>query len=220
VISEVAESKQVRVYLVVRHETLRRHICNALAANDTLYVLPGSDTAVQDMAAILTLRPDVVLVDLQLADCRGIQVIEFVRSEGFDGEIVALAAEDSTSTLFDALVAGATGYLLKREFSFANLASIVECVAGDSTAQTPGIKRRVVSFFHSPKPPAATLPHETISPREREILSLLERGYSSKEVSRILNVSYETVRTHKRNLFRKLEVKSVTEAIAARRLAG
>lgn len=176
------------------------------------YYQNGSDA----IAKLPEDRPDVVLVDLQMPGISGIECIQQVRSALPQTLFLALTSHSDDEHIFEALKAGATGYLLKRSAPAEILQAILEVRAGGSPMSTY-IARRVVQSF-SPQHSVKTLPdNETqLSAREEEILKQLTQGYLYKEIAVHLDISLDTVRTYIRRIYQKLQVHSRTEAVVKR----
>lgn len=161
------------------------------------------------MKAIPQLEPDVVLVDINLPGMSGIELIALLK-EQTASQFLVLTVYDNSENIFQALAAGASGYLLKRGIPARLLSAIREVNEGGSP-MSASIARQVVQSFHrSPESVAET---QKLSPREAEILKLLADGLLYKEIADQLFISYETVRTHVRRIYEKLHVRTRTEAV-------
>lgn len=152
---------------------------------------------------------DVVLMDIGLPQLSGIQVIQKLKPLRPETQYVAFTIFDDDSNVFDALRAGATGYVLKSSPASEILNAILEVEAGASPMSS-SISRRVINHFARTHVEADELP---LTPRETEILELLAEGLRYKEIADQLFISLDTVRTHIRNIYLKLEVSNKTEAI-------
>lgn len=152
------------------------------------------------------LRPDVVLMDLNLgAGASGIECTRRLKAEIPETQILVVTAHGDNERVFQALQAGANGYLLKRTASPELLTAIRE-VAHGGAPMTGEIARRVIEVFRKPEPdnPGAA----ELSPRESEILQLVAQGYANKEIADRLNLSFDTVRTRLKRIYEKLHVRS------------
>jgi DNA-binding NarL/FixJ family response regulator len=127
-------------------------------------------------------------------------------------QVIMLTVYEDTENIFNALAAGASGYLLKRTSSAELLESIREVHRGGSP-MTAHIARKVVQSFQRSKSAAAEAT-EDLSPREREVLDCLSQGFLYKEIAEKLGISYETVHTYIRRIYEKLQVRTRTEAVA------
>jgi DNA-binding NarL/FixJ family response regulator len=125
--------------------------------------------------------------------------------------VIMLTAYEDDDLIFQALKAGANGYLVKQTPPSEILEAIREVHEGGAPMSS-NIARKVIHSFHERGPGES--PTETLSPREREILDLLARGYMNKEIADTLSIAFQTVHTHVRNIYSKLHVRSRTEAVA------
>lgn len=167
-------------------------------------------SAEEAMKRLPALRPEVVLVDLQLPKKSGAECIRALKNSLPETRWLVVTQFDDGDLLFSALQAGADGYLLKRA-STAAIVEAIRSVAAGGGAMSPSICRRVLDYFQaaSPLPDAQSV----LSEREVTILQLARRGKRAKEIARALHLSYETVRTHFRNIYRKLHVHSLRGAV-------
>ena len=165
-------------------------------------------------AAIATLpaeKPSVVLMDINLPGMSGIECVHRLKPLLPDTQFVMLTVYEDADHIFNALTAGASGYLLKRMPRAELLAAIKDVHAGGSPMSSH-IARKVVQSFQRPglQPSDA----EDLSPREREVLELLSRGYLYKEIAVSLQISGPTVNTYIRRIYEKLHVRSRSQAVA------
>lgn len=156
-------------------------------------------------------RPNVVLMDINLPGMNGVECVRQLKPLLPETQIVMLTVYEDTDNIFNALAAGASGYLLKRTTSAELLAAIQDVQKGGSP-MTTHIARKVVQSFQ--RPAAAAGPTEDLSPREREVLDCLAQGFLYKEIADKLGISYETVHTYIRRIYEKLQVRTRTEAVA------
>ncbi|MGA2750443.1 MAG: response regulator transcription factor [Verrucomicrobiota bacterium] len=156
-------------------------------------------------------KPSVVLMDINLPGLSGIEGVRRLKPILPDAQFLMLTVYEDADHVFEALEAGATGYLLKQTPRCELLASIKDVYAGGSP-MTSNIARRVVQAFQRQD---ATVPESAkLSPREREVLELLARGYLYKEIMHSLNVSRGTLNTYVRRTYEKLHVRSRAQAVA------
>jgi DNA-binding NarL/FixJ family response regulator len=156
-------------------------------------------------------KPRLVLVDINLPGQSGIECVRRLKPIMSDTQFVMLTVYEDTAHIFDALKAGASGYLLKRTPREELIAALKQVQEGGSP-MTSYIARKVVqSFYQTPVDRPET---EGISPREREVLELLARGYFYKEITESLGISMSTVNTHVRRIYEKLHVHSRAQAVA------
>ena len=171
-------------------------VCSCMSAEEALTVIPD-------------LQPDVVLMDIFLPRMSGIECLARLKAKMPEVQIVILTAMDNQELLFMALEAGADGYLLKRTKAVDLRRALLD-VLGGGVPMTSQIARRLIeSFRKNPKNRDDSL---NLSPREEQILQLVSKGHSNKLIADNLGMSFDTVRTHLKRVFKKLHVKSRTEA--------
>jgi DNA-binding NarL/FixJ family response regulator len=154
--------------------------------------------------------PDVVLTDIGLPGMDGIEGIRLLREKFPKLPFIALTVYDDDERIFDALCAGACGYLLKNTQPARLLDALREVVAGGAP-MSPEVAKRVIMLFQNFVPPKASGCH--LTPQEKELLKLLVDGHSYKTAAIHLKISYHTVSFHLRNIYEKLEVHSKSEAV-------
>lgn len=156
-------------------------------------------------------KPDVILTDIGLPGMSGIEGTAIMRKQFPDVPILALTVYDNDRHVFDALCAGATGYLLKNTAPARLLESIKEAVDGGSP-MSPEVARRVVKLFREFRPPEHASYHLTA--QETELLKLLIEGHHKKTAAREMGISTNTISFHLKNIYLKLQVHSKTEAVS------
>ena len=156
-------------------------------------------------------KPDVVLMDINLPGINGVECVRRLKQTAPEIAAVMLTAYEDTENIFNALAAGATGYLLKRAPRAELLDAIREVRRGGSP-MTTHIARKVVQSFQKASPAAQT--GETLSAREQEVLDHFSQGFLYKEIAEKMGISYETVHTYIRRIYEKLQVRTRTEAVA------
>jgi len=156
-------------------------------------------------------QPDVILTDIGLPGMSGIDGIEILRERYPQVPIVALTVYDNDEKVFNALCAGASGYLLKNTPPARLLESIREVIDGGAP-MSPEAARRVVRLFREFRPPETA--DYRLTPQETELLKLLIEGHHKKTAAREMGISTNTVSFHLKNIYSKLQVHSKTEAVA------
>lgn len=157
---------------------------------------------------------DVALLDIALPDGSGIDLIRRINAELTATTPVVITIYDDDATLFEALAAGAMGYILKG-VKTTNLIEQLRRIDSDEPPISPQIARRMLSFFKAAAPAqrhGATLPEANLTNREIEVLSLLGKGLTATEIAGILGMSQNTCATHIKSIYRKLNVSSRAEA--------
>ncbi|MEI8044641.1 MAG: response regulator transcription factor [Verrucomicrobiota bacterium] len=168
---------------------------------------PSGEAALE---AIPPHRPDVVIMDIGLPDISGIECTARLKALLPDTQILILTVYADNEKVFQALQAGASGYLLKRSTPAEILQGIVDVHHGGAP-MTGEIARKVVQSFR--KQASDTAAAYRLTPREHEVLTLLAQGYVTKEIANNLAISFDTVRFHLKNIYIKLHVRSRSEAI-------
>jgi DNA-binding NarL/FixJ family response regulator len=169
---------------------------------------PDAESAIAQMG---DRTPNVALIDINLPGLNGIECVRSLKQRLPDTQFVMLTVYEDSDHIFDALSAGATGYLLKRTPRQALLASLREVHAGGSP-MTSNIARKVVRSLQQPK--AKTSAIDELSKRENEVLALLAEGYLYKEIADRIGISQPTVSTYVRRIYEKLQVHSRGQAVA------
>jgi len=156
-------------------------------------------------------RPDVILTDLGLPGLSGIEGIRILKERYPETPTVVLTVYDDEEEIFDALCAGASGYLLKNTPP-ARLLECLQEVVGGGAPMSPEVARRVVKLFREIRPPARA--SHNLTPQETELLKLLVEGHNYKTAAAELGITTNTVSFHLRNIYAKLQVHSKSEAVA------
>jgi len=156
-------------------------------------------------------KPSVVLMDINMPGMSGIECVRRLKPQMPTTQFVMLTVYEDPDHIFKALSSGASGYLLKRTPRAELLAAVKDVYAGGSPMSS-NIARKIVQSFQRFSPSPAE--PDNLSPREREVLELLARGYLYKEIAEALHISVPTVNTHIRRIYEKLHVRSRSQAIA------
>ena len=202
---------RVRVFLVDDHSMFRSGVRAELSgAGDSGVEVVGEAGGVGEaVAAIAKVRPEVVLLDVHMPDGGGRAVLERVRAAQPDVLFLALSVSDAAEDVIGVIRAGARGYVTKT-IAADDLAEAVERVREGDAVFSPRLAGFVLDAFAGDLPPGTSLDPELdlITPREREVLRLLARGYTYKEIARRLQVSIKTIETHVSSVLRKLQLSS------------
>jgi DNA-binding NarL/FixJ family response regulator len=156
-------------------------------------------------------NPEVVLMDINLPGLNGVECVRRLKPLLPSTQIIMLTVYNQTEHIFEALAAGATGYLLKNAKPEELLIAIRDVHEGNSPINSSIARKIVQSFQKTARPGIETT---ALSPRELEVLDLLAKGYLYKEIAEKIGISFATVRTHVRHIYEKLHVRSRTEAVA------
>lgn len=171
---------------------------------------PDAESALMEIPDV---RPDVTLMDINLSGLDGVECVRRLKPQLPGTQVIMLTVYQNTGHIFNALAAGATGYLLKQTPPD-ELLSAIKSVHGGGSPMSSHIARKIVQYFQQPA--QSTDGEQKLSPREVEVLDLLVKGYLYKEIADSMSVTYATVHTHIRHIYEKLHVRSRTEAVAKR----
>ena len=194
-----------RVILVDDHAMFRSGVRAELG--DRVDVVGEAGGVAEAVAIITDRRPDVVLLDVHMPDGGGLAVLEAVSKQLPGTRFLALSVSDAAEDVIALIRAGASGYVTKT-ISSDDLADAIARVADGDAVFSPRLAGFVLDAFRdAPVPPAAVDPEiDLLTPREREVLRLLARGYAYKEIASQLFISIKTVETHASNVLRKLQL--------------
>ena len=197
---------------IVEDDAQARKILANWISRDSGFRLAGDwGTAESALAPLAEKKPHVVLMDINLPGISGVEAVRKLKPLMPDTQFVMLTVYEDTDHIYNALAAGASGYLLKQT-PREELLHALNDVHNGGSPMTSNIARKVVQSFRHPG--AATLEGEDLSPREQEVLDLLARGYLYKEIAERLNISVPTVNTYVRRMYEKLHVRSRAQAVA------
>jgi DNA-binding NarL/FixJ family response regulator len=194
-----------KLIIVDDHEALREGLEVMLThGGDEVVGVAGNVAAALDLVDVAD--PDVAIVDIRLPDGSGIALTRELLQRLPELGVILYTGDSDADLLYEGLDSGARGYALKAG-SMAELRSAIECVAGGGSYVDPRLDRVLLS-------PRATARVPQLSPREREIMHLMAEGRTAEAVGEEISVSVETVRTHVRNVIRKLQARNRVHAIA------
>ena len=199
------------VVIVEDDAGIREMLCRVVRKADGLELIAEFGDGEAAVAGIRKLKPSVVVMDIQLPGMSGIECTRAVREVSPGTQVLVFTVFGDSEHVFEALKAGASGYLLKRT-SREEIVESIEMVKDGGAPMSGAIARLVVESFRS-EPANKSKACENLTPREEEILGLLAKGYLAKEIADQLSISFFTVRFHIRKIYEKLHVRSKTEAI-------
>lgn len=208
----------IRVAVVEDQDDIREGLLRLIGTAEGFESVAGFSNAEDALADLPAHCPDVVLMDVQLPGMDGIECVRRLKVACPDVQFMMLTVYEDDEHIYQALVAGASGYVLKKTAPARLLEAIADLHAGGSPMSSQ-IARKVVQAFASRPPseeqavPETSPEAEQLTRREMEVLSYMARGYRYREVADALFVSVETVRTHLRHVYEKLHVRSRTEAV-------
>lgn len=207
---------RISVAIVEDDRALRENWSRLLNAHPRLRCVAACESADAALRQLPECRPDVVLMDINLPGMSGIRCTALLKQRLPKVQILVVTVYSNNNCIFEALKAGANGYLLKSNSSEEVIRSIVELTEGGAP-MTGQIARRVIEAFRRPAP--RRVDEAQLTARENEILRLLAQGYANKEIASQIEVGVSTVRTHIEHIYEKLHVHCRTQA-AAKYLGG
>ena len=198
------------VAIIEDDSELRESFRETLAASAAWSVVGCFARAETALPAIEAAPPAVAIVDIQLPGISGIECVRKLKPLCPDTQFLMVTVFDNADRVFEALAAGASGYLLKRDAPL-RLMEALEDVLGGGSPMSSAIARKVVQHFQQPAAPSQE--DYNLTTRETEVLDLLSKGALYKEIASDLDIRIETVRFHLNNIYRKLHVRTRTEAV-------
>jgi DNA-binding NarL/FixJ family response regulator len=210
--------EQVKVLVVDDHPVFREGFAALLENIDEVAVVGTAANGVDALAAVGELAPDVVVMDVQMPDMDGIEATRRVLTEHPGVGVVVLTMSEEDATVFDAVRAGARGYLLKGAEP-AEVVRAITTVAAGGVVFGAVLASRIASFFQN-APTAAMSKFPTLTAREHQILDLVAAGLSNAQIAERLYLSQKTVRNHVHAVLTKLQAADRAEAIVRARDAG
>jgi DNA-binding NarL/FixJ family response regulator len=210
------DQRAIRVFVLDDHEVVRRGVRDLLETQPDIVVVGEAATAEEAVGRILATSPDVAILDVRLPDGDGVSVCREVRSRRPELQVLMLTSVDDDEALFDAIMAGASGYVLKQVRS-SDLIEDVRRVAAGQSLLDPAVTERVLARLRGLRSPEQS--EVELSDQEEHILELLAEGLTNREIGARLFLAEKTVKNYVSDLLRKLGLHRRTEAavFAARR---
>lgn len=207
------EQHPIRVFLLDDHEVVRRGLADLLDAEPDISVVGDAGSVEQALVRGPALRPDVAVLDVRLPDGDGITVCRELRSQMPELACLMLTSFDDEDALLDAIMAGASGYVLK-QIKGSDLVSAVRTVASGQSMLDPATTARLMRSLRADPEETTTVSPElaSLSPRERDILALIGDGLTNREIGKKLYLSEKTVKNHISRLLAKLGVQRRVQA--------
>ena len=201
----------IRVAIIEDRREIREALATLIGGTEG-FICTGSYRSMEDaLARIGRQLPDVALVDIGLPGMSGIEGLRILKDQYPHVLLLVLTVYDDDERIFDAMCAGASGYLLKKTPPARLLEGLKEAVAGGAP-MSPEVARRVISLFREIRPPERA--DYDLTPHETRLLKLFARGHNYKTAAAELGVSVHTIDFHLRSIYEKLQVHSKTEAVA------
>ena len=213
----MADRAVIRVFLLDDHEIVRRGVRELLDAQDDMEVVGEAGTAEQALSRIPPTRPNVAILDVRLPDGDGVEVCREIRSRQPDVACVMLTSFSDDEALLQAIVAGASGYLLK-QLRGTDIVDAVRRVAAGESLLDPALKDRALARFRRGSPEDERLAR--LTNQERRILALIADGLTNRQIAEQIHLAEKTVKNYVSNLLAKLGMERRTQAaVFAARLA-
>jgi DNA-binding NarL/FixJ family response regulator len=199
----------VRVFLLDDHEVVRRGVRSLIEVEADLIVVGEASTAAEALARIPPTKPDVAIIDVRLPDGNGVEVCREIRSAHPEIQCLVLTSFADDEALFDAIMAGAAGYLLK-QIKENDLVDAIRRVASGQSLLDPQITARVLERLR--RPPEEDERLATLTDQERKILDLIAEGLTNRQIGERIFLAEKTVKNYVSNLLAKLGMDRRTEA--------
>ena len=199
----------IRVFLLDDHEVVRRGVADLLGMEDDIEVVGEAGTAEQAVSRILATAPDVAILDVQLPDGSGVEVCREVRSVRPELVCLMLTSFAEDEALFEAIMAGAAGFVLK-QVKGSDLVDSVRKVAGGESLLDPRTTQRVLERIR--RAPEEDERLKGLTPQEKRILSLLAEGRTNRQIADEMFLAEKTVKNYVSNLLSKMGMSRRTEA--------
>jgi two-component system NarL family response regulator len=213
--SAPAATDAIRVMICDDHALFRRGLIMVLESEDGVEVVGEAEDGEESIRKAVELVPDVVLMDVRMPRVSGIEAARAIAETVPSAKILMLTVSDEEEDLYDAIKAGATGYLLK-EISIEEVAHAIRSVMSGQSLITPSMASKLLTEFTNLAKKAnerQSVPTPRLTDRELEVLKLVAQGMSNREIAGELYISENTVKNHVRNILEKLHLHSRMEAV-------
>jgi DNA-binding NarL/FixJ family response regulator len=211
--------ESIHVFIVDDHVLYREGVRKMLSVAPDIEIVGEAASGDEAITQVLTLQPDVVLMDFKMPGVNGIEATRRIVYASPRIGVLVLTMFETDETVFAAMRAGARGYLLK-DAEQEEVLRAVKAVSRGEAIFSPAIAERLIHYFAALKPTAADLVFPELTDREREILHLIAQGHSNLEIAERLLLRTKTVQNHVSNIFSKLQVADRAQAIVRARDAG
>jgi DNA-binding NarL/FixJ family response regulator len=207
----------IRVLVVDDHALFRRGLEMVLAEEPDIELVGEASDGAEAVEKAGEALPDVVLMDIRMPKSSGIEACRAMKEVSPSAKIVMLTISDEEEDLFEAIRAGASGYLLK-DIPYDEVADVVRAVHGGQSLINPSMAAKLLTEFaalakHDGEEPPQQVPPPKLTDREMEVLRLVARGMNNRDIAKELFISENTVKNHVRNILEKLQIHSRMEAV-------
>ncbi|HYG34358.1 MAG TPA: response regulator transcription factor [Clostridia bacterium] len=207
------EIKPIRLLIVDDHQVTRLGLRTLLGAFPQFEIVGEAGSVAETLDAVARLHPDLLLLDMRLSDGSGIDVCRHLQRLDLDTKVLVLTSFVDDALIFDAITAGADGYLLK-EIHGDNLVQAIQDVAMGKSILDPAVTSRVLSRVRNPVEPAMQNKLDLLSAQERRVVALVAEGKTNKEIGREMGLSDKTVKNYLSNAMEKLDLSRRSQAAA------
>jgi len=207
------ETKTLRLLIVEDHQITRLGLCTLLGSHPRFEIIGEAGSVASAQDAVVRLKPDLLLLDLRLSDGSGIEVCRRLQHLNLDTKVLVLTSYATDDLIFDAIAAGADGYLLK-EIQGDKLIQAIQDVAEGKSVLDPVVTRRVMTRVQNPASPIVQNKLDLLSTQERRVVALVAEGKTNKEIGREMGLSDKTVKNYLSNALEKLNVTRRSQAAA------
>jgi len=211
----VESGSKIRIVIVDDHGLIRECLHLVLAGEKRLDIVGEAANGIEAIDVISDLQPEIVLLDISIPGMSGLELIPIIKQKSPETKIIMLTGNDEDETILKALRAGARGYLTKDTTSQGLIKSLKVVHEGEMWIERKLVKR--IFETNGPVDINSAVRHkknaQNLTPRERDVLRLLAKGSTNKEIAKDLFISEQTVKSHLNRIFRKLEVSRRLEAI-------
>jgi DNA-binding NarL/FixJ family response regulator len=218
---EQASASPIRIVLADDHDILRQGLSLLLDIQPDMHIVGEARTGPEAVTTALTLRPDVVVMDISMPEMDGLEACSQIRKQLPETQVLILTMHESEEYFLRALRTGAAGYLVKKAAPH-ELQSAVRTVAQGGVFLYPGLAKTLVRAYVT-QPANAVMPMQTessvaqelrvLTPREMEVLTLVAEGMTNQDIADHLNISIKTVQAHRANVMDKLGLHDITQLV-------
>lgn len=206
------QQSPIRVLIADDHEIVRRGLAMVLEMEEGICVVGEARSGREAIEATLRERPEVLLLDLKMPDLDGLSVLKAVKRKVPSTRVILLTGFEADEAILEAVQEGTDGFLFK-DIPPQELCRAIRMVAGGEVYLQPSVARRIMQLMARRTAEEIPLKGSQLTPREREVLRLMARGYTNQEIAELTGVSLETVRSHVKNILQKLDQPNRTRAV-------
>ncbi|MBK7812521.1 MAG: response regulator transcription factor [Saprospiraceae bacterium] len=201
---------ETKILIYEDNESLRNSLVAFLQFSKEYKIVASNENPSKILEDIKSYSPDLILMDIDMPILDGISAVSLMRANGLDIPVIMLTIFEDNENIYNAICAGASGYLLKNDLE--NIHDAIKDVLNGGAPLTGIVAKKIIQSFAGKKM-ETPVKHELLSEKENQILQELVKGQSYKMIADALHISIDTVRTHIKKIYKKLEVNSATEAI-------